>query len=414
MQRRPVFFGKNTQAMAALLLALLTAIFAHFYPLSDFFWKTCNFGGVAFMNALKLLIVPLVVTTLIRGMLASNGAAIGKMGRVTFVYVLVTGVAAIAIGMSLALLTQPGCVAELTAQKLLGNFQSTFISTQSFSLLHVLENMLPANICATACDNQRLLGLLVFTLLFGWGARQLPSDMRETQRLFWNGAANIILHVARIIMAWTPLGIYCLVTPILYQTGLEAIRPLSVFVYTVLLGLVFLLLFFGLLLRYWARTSPWEHFKRMTPALLTAFSSASSAATVPVTLEALTACRTSHTTASFTVPLCTSINLCGTIVYECVTLVFIAQLYGVTQGFILSAAVLTHTALMTLITSFGMAGIPSASLIVMGVILHTLGLPPESLAIIWATDRILDMCRTSVNVFSSSCCALVVDRQLKI
>jgi Na+/H+-dicarboxylate symporter len=198
------------------------------------------------------------------------------------------------------------------------------------------------------------------------------------------------------------------VAKVVSSTGLAAFLPLAYFFFTTLFALaVHMFVVMPLLLKYIGRVKPSRHFKAMLPALLTSFSTSSSSATLPITLECVEKnAGVSNRTSSFVLPLGATINMDGTDLYECVAAMFIAQAYGLQLG-LTEQFLIVITAL---VTSIGVAGIPAASLVAISIILTTIGLPLEGIGLILAVDRVLDMCRTSVNVFSDSCGAVIIAR----
>jgi proton glutamate symport protein len=211
------------------------------------------------------------------------------------------------------------------------------------------------------------------------------------------------------IIRFSPIGVFALITPIIIETGTDVIMPLAKFFITVVLALgihafvtlPIVLKLFGL--------SPRKHMQAGSPALLMAFSTASSASTLPVTMEAMEKrAGVPKRISSFTLPLGATVNMDGTALYECVVVIFIAQFYSVTSGIALSFGMQFNIVVLALLTSVGVAGIPSASLVAIALILQVVGLPVEAVGIVLVVDRILDMCRTSVNVFSDTCGAAII------
>jgi Na+/H+-dicarboxylate symporter len=217
-----------------------------------------------------------------------------------------------------------------------------------------------------------------------------------------------MMRITEWVMRFAPLGEFALVGKVVATTGMAAFQPLLLFFLTVLAGLVlhFLVVLPAILL-FIARVNPWRHYQAMAPALLTAFSTASSSATLPVTMDCVERqAGVSNRTSSFVLPLGATVNMDGTALYECVAAMFIAQAYGVELSFAQQLLVVA----LALLTSIGVAGIPAASLVAITIILTAVGLPVEAVGMILAVDRVLDMCRTAVNVFSDSCGAVVVAR----
>jgi Na+/H+-dicarboxylate symporter len=217
-----------------------------------------------------------------------------------------------------------------------------------------------------------------------------------------------MMRITEWVMLFAPLGVFALVARVVASTGFAALEPLLAFFFTVLGALaVHFLLVLPLILGLVGRVHPLRHYTAMLPALMTAFSTASSSATLPVTMECVEKrAGVSNQTTSFVLPLGATINMDGTALYECVAAMFIAQAYGLDLGFAEQFTVV----LVALLTSIGVAGIPAASLVAITIILSAIGLPVEAVGLILAVDRILDMCRTSVNIFSDSCGAVVIGR----
>jgi len=211
-----------------------------------------------------------------------------------------------------------------------------------------------------------------------------------------------------LIMKFAPIGVFALVAKVVTISGFDAFKPLLTFFFTVLLALLFhIIIVMPLLLRFVGGVSPYRHFQAMAPALLTAFSTASSSATLPITMECVEdRAGVSNRVTSFVLPLGATVNMDGTALYECVAAIFIAQAYGLD----LTVAQQITIVILALLTSIGVAGIPSASLVAIAIILAAIGLPLEGIGLVLAVDRVLDMCRTSVNIFSDSCGAVIIGK----
>ncbi|MEJ2059573.1 MAG: dicarboxylate/amino acid:cation symporter [Gammaproteobacteria bacterium] len=372
------------------------------------------FFGTLFLNALKMLIVPLVVSSIIMGM---SGVAtehgVGRLGLKTLSYYVFTSLLAILIGVLFVNLIQPGVVDGQPAKAILGLHAGTQAITQQVAghgmhdVLEVFLRMIPVNIVAAAAEGQ-MLGLIVFSLLVGYFITRLNEPQRGTQASFWQGMLDIMMMMTDLVMRFAPVGVFALVGKVILESGLDAFRPLAVFFLTVLLALaVHFLVVLPLLLRLVGRVNPLRHYRAMLPALLTAFSTSSSSATLPVTMECVEKnAGVSNRTTSFVLPLGATVNMDGTALYECVAALFLAQAYGLHLGFVEQFTVIV----LALMTSIGVAGIPAASLVAITIILSSVGLPAEAVGLILAVDRILDMCRTSVNVFSDSCGAVIIAR----
>lgn len=364
--------------------------------------------GKLFLNALKLVVVPLVVSSIIIGT-ARMGAegTMGTLGLKTLGYFILTTALAITVGITLALFLQPGVgqggnAADVTvAAELSKQAQGTAFD----KIEQVLLKLVPSNIFAAAAEGQ-MLGLIFFSLLFGYFISKIEAHPASLLLGFWKGVFQIMMAITHLVMKALPIGVFGLVAKVAATTGLESLRALAFFTGTVILGLaIYGFIILPLLLRFVAGVNPWKHIKAMAPALLTGFSTTSSAATLPVTMECMEKrVNVSNRICSFILPLGTSLNLTGSTLHVCVAVIFIAQAYGAD----LSAPNLLIIALMALFCSLGVAGIPSASLVTVLLILHTLGIPADAVGLILAVERIVDMCRTVVNVFGNSCCAVLV------
>jgi len=404
------------QILIALLLALLAGLAAGeqgalfgvtFYSIFDFF-------GTLFLNALKMLIVPLIVSSIIVGIagIGSSGA-LGRLGGKTLLYYLTTSLLAILVGLAVVNAIAPG-VDELGPVKERIGFSGEAADIQAAvegrgtgDVVQVFLRMVPTNVFAAAVDGQ-MLGLIFFSLLFGFFMTRIQEDYAEAQYNFWQGVYETMMRITDWVMLFAPIGVFALVAKVVAATGFDAFKPLAWFFLSVVLALgIHMLITLPLLLRLVGRVNPLRHYRAMAPALLTSFSTASSSATLPITMECVEKnAGVSNRTSSFVLPLGATVNMDGTALYECVAAMFIAQAYGLELTFATQFTIV----LVALLTSIGVAGIPAASLVAISIILAAIGLPVEGIGLILAVDRILDMMRTSVNIFSDSCGAVVVGR----
>ncbi len=368
-----------------------------------------------FMNALKMLIVPLIVSSIITGVAGiGGGGTMGRLGMKTLLYYMSTSLLAILVGLAAVNLMQPGIVDGEPAKDIIALDDTDHSSIAervegkgASDVVEIFIRMIPTNIVAAAAEGQ-MLGLIFFSLLFGYFMTRIGSAHGKLLLDFWQGIFSVMMRITDWVMLFAPIGVFALVAKVVAITGFDAFRPLMFFFLTVLGALaVHMLVTLPLLLRFIARVDPLRHFQAMSPALLTAFSTASSSATLPVTMDCVEKrAGVSNRTSSFVLPLGATVNMDGTALYECVAAMFIAQAYGIELGFATQFTVV----LVALLTSIGVAGIPAASLVAITIILTAIGLPVEAVGLILAVDRVLDMCRTSVNVFSDSCGAVVVGR----
>ena len=369
-----------------------------------------TFIGTLFLNALKMIVVPLVVSAIITGIsnIGENGG-FGRLGLKTLSYYLFTSFVAIIIGLTMVNVIQPGVSdsppPEIVAEE---SVMSAVEGKSAGDVVEVFLRMIPTNIVDAAAEGQ-MLGLIFFSLLFGFFMTQIKGGGAETLKNFWQGVFDVMMLMTTLIMKFAPLGVFGLVAASVAKTGFEQFDNLALFFITVTGALlIHFAVAMPLILRFIGGVkNPWLHYQAMTPALLTAFSTSSSSSTLPVTINALEhRAGVSNRVSSFVLPLGATVNMDGTALYECVAAIFIAQLFGVP----LDLGTQLLIVLIALTTSIGVAGIPSASLVAISIILVAVGLPAEAIGLLLVVDRILDMMRTAVNVFSDSVGAAVIAR----
>ena len=384
--------------------------------------QTCEFIGKLFLNGLKMVVIPLVLTSVICGVAQISGDRdFGRLGIKTLLIYSLTGLLAVTTGLLCVNLLQPGLVDPEIKEAILANQQSTNLASLDrametandgwSNLAQILHRMVPPNLFSAAVEGQ-LLGLICFGLLFGFFLGRIKPELRIGQLSFWQGFQEIILKITNFILGFAPVGIFGLVTPTLAKSGLDAFWLMGGFALTVFLALgIHALLVLPLLLKLLGRIRFLDHYRAMTPALLTAFSTASSSATLPVTMECTTKrVGVSSKISSFTLPLGATLNMDGTALFECVVVIFLAQFFGIEMGWVTQFSVV----LLALLTSVGVAGIPSASLVAILVILQAVGFDDHAIAtgvgMIYVVDRILDMSRTMINVLGDSCAAAIIGK----
>jgi Na+/H+-dicarboxylate symporter len=372
-----------------------------------------NFVGTLFLNALKMLIVPLIMSSIIVGMMEIQPDALGRLGYKTLIYYAASSLVAILIGLLVVNMLQPGIADDEPVREMVGLSADTGDVIErvegkgSGDLAEVFIRMIPENIVSAAAQG-KMLGLIFFSLLFGFFISRVKGKPGETLKNFWNGLLDVMMQMTEWVMLFAPIGVFALVAKVLMASGLDAFKPLAVFFITVLIALaIHLLLVMPAVLKFIARVSPAAHFRAMMPALLTAFSTSSSSATLPITIDCVeNRAGVSNRVSGFTLPLGATVNMDGTALYECVAAMFIAQAYGLSLDLTTQFTIV----LIALLTSIGVAGIPSASLVAITIILAAIGLPVEAIGMILVVDRVLDMCRTAVNVFSDSVAAVTIAR----
>jgi proton glutamate symport protein len=382
------------------------------------FYQVYEFVGTLFLNALKMIIVPLIAASIITGVASiGSGVDFRRLGLKTMFYYALTGTLAILVGLFFVNVFTPGLSngvpvgAQLNLSLDDDSVKGALASIEGRDggdLVNMFLRMIPTNIVAASSDNGEMLGLIFFSLVFGFFMTRIPQKQSETLMLFWHGISETMILITMWIMKFAPIGVFGLVARTVAATGFAAFLPMLLFFCTVLGALlVHLFVVLPLLLKYVAKVSPIKHFKAMAPSLLTSFSSASSSATIPVTMECVQKnVGVSERISSFVIPLGATVNMNGTALYECAAAIFLAQAYGLDLSFGTQFTVV----LLALMTSIGVAGIPAASLVAIAVILTAIGLPAEAIGLLLVTDRILDMVRTSINVYSDAVCATIVAR----
>lgn len=376
------------------------------------FQPALDFIGSAFLRGLRMLVIPLVLSAVLTGLLGMGSAeGFARLGGKTLAYYAGTTFLAVITGLGLANLIRPGIVGGHPAKDAIGLSADTeavvsqVSQASSADLWGVFLRMIPQNPVGAAAEGD-MLSLIVFALLFGFALTRLPVERVAFQAGLWQDVYAAMLRITDLVMRFAPLGVFALVAKTVAKTGLSALAPLAGFFFTVLLALL-IHACINLPLYLWlaARIPPLAHFRALSEALVTAFSTSSSSATLPRTLHCLEEkAGVSRRVSSFVVPLGATVNMDGTALYECVAVLFIAQAYGLDLSLTAQVTVVA----LALLTSVGVAGIPSASLVAIVIILGAVGLPLEGLGLILAVDRILDMCRTAVNVFSDASGAVLV------
>lgn len=377
----------------------------------------CEFLGTFFLNALKMIIIPLVLSSIICGVAGmGKGANLGRLGAKTVGFYALSSTLAILVGLLVVNLLTPGEINGEPARDSL-NLSSTEQVDQQLARVEgrgladvaaVFLRMVPPNLIQAAAEGQ-MLGIITFGLLFGFFMVRITPAASGVLVNFWTGVSEVMMSITMLVMKFAPIGVLGLVTVTVAGTGVEILGSLAVFFITVFLALaIHALVIMPMLLKVLGKVqNPYRQLSAMAPALLTGFSTASSSGTLPLTMECMEKnAGVSRRTSSFVLPLGATINMDGTALYECVAAMFIAQAYGLDLTFGVQFTIV----MIALLTSIGVAGIPAASLVAITVILTAIGLPLEGIGLLLVTDRILDMMRTAVNIFSDSCCATIIAR----
>lgn len=344
--------------------------------------------GALFLNAIKMLIVPLVFVSLVAGITCMQDTA--KLGRIsvkTIAIYLVTTAFAVSIGLLFGALFAPGADMNMVA--------STAVEAkQAPSLVEILVGLVPSN-PVTAFAEGNILQIIVFAIALGVSMNLIGEKAAPTVKLF-NSLAEVFYKLTDLVMRFAPIGVFALIAGVVANHGIEVLLPLAGVIGVIYLAsIAHLLLVYGGMLTMLARLSPLRFFQGIAPALAVAFSTSSSSGTLPVSIEcARKNLGVSEGVAGFVLPVGATINMDGTAIYQGVLVLFIAQAFGVD----LNAGQYLMIILTATLASIGTAGVPGAGLIMLGLVLTSVGLPLEGVALIAGIDRILDMARTMVNV----------------
>lgn len=360
--------------------------------------------GEIFLRLLKMIIVPLIVSSITAGVLGVGDTRnLGRLGGKTILYYVTTSAFAIILGLILVNIFRPGEGLELALSQ-----APDLSETDASAVWKIFYRLIPVNPVKAMVEGE-MLGVIFFSILFGVFVTHLPDKGRNFFTDFFNNFFEVMMKMTKFVINFAPVGIFGLIAKIVAETGFSAFGSLLKFFLVVFVALLLhASVILPLLLRLIGRIRhPFRHAKAMTEALLTGFSTASSNATLPMTMKCVEEkSGVSNKISSFVLPLGATVNMDGTALYECVVAMFIAQVYGIELSFF-QQGVIVFTALLT---SIGVAGVPMASLVAIAIILKTVGLPLEGIGLVMVTDRVLDMCRTTVNIWSDSCGAVVIAR----
>lgn len=359
--------------------------------------------GTIFMNMIKMIIVPLVFSSLVIGVCSLGDVKkIGRIGAKTMAYYLGTTAFAIVLGLILAIIIQPGAGVNMPADGVKAAAKA------APPIMKVIIDIFPTN-AMEAMLKANMLQIIVFSLFIGIGISMVGERAEYLKRTI-DGLAEVSYKIVGMIMNFAPIGVFGLITPVVAANGPSVLLPLLKVVIAVYLGcLLHALIVYGAMLQFIGKISPMKFFKGIAPAQLLAFTSCSSGGSLPVNMACVQKLGVSKEISSFVLPLGATINMDGTAVYQGVCALFIAQIYGVnlTSGQLLTV-ILTGT-----LASIGTAGVPGAGFIMLTMILTAVGLPLEGSALIAGIDRILDMPRTCVNITGDATVCYLIDKSEK-
>jgi len=374
--------------------------------------------GHLFIRLLQLIAIPLIFISLIRGLMGLESLkSFSRLGGKTLVFYIFTSLVAIVLGVSIGLIAKPGnLVDRAQVESIKGDYdlfvaEKTIVAEQSHSRgpLGFLNDIVPANFVDAASKNSSMLQVVFFALFFGIASLSVPKEKIKTVKSFFDGMNDIIFRMIDYILALAPIGVTALMAGLVVSYGgeMSLFVALGAYALCVAGGILFILfIFYPLLIRFFAKMQVRTFLKALYPVQLFAFTTSSSAASLPLNLDTVqNKLGVSKETASFILPVGTTINMDGTTCYQAIAILFIAQVLGIDlnlqQIFILTG--------MTILSSIGAPAIPGGSFVVLTIVLTAVGIPPEGLALIIGIDRPLDMLRTVANVTGDATLAVIVD-----
>ncbi|MEA3446985.1 MAG: dicarboxylate/amino acid:cation symporter [Bacteroidota bacterium] len=395
-------FKLHWQILLALILAVLFGVYFKEY-IGYVEWM-----GTVFLRALKMIIVPLILSSVVSGVANLGGAEnLGRLGLKTIGYYLMTTTLALLVGLVFVNILKPGVGADINLAA------EVDLDITPDTLGNTLINIIPDNLFSSFSDNSQMLSVIFFSILFGFFITRVKDKYQRPLKDFFNAVFEVMMKVTMFIIKFTPFGIFGLVaSKIAAQDDLGALMSsMGLYMITVLAALfVHAFITLPLIVRIIGKSKPYKHFRAMQTPVITAFSTSSSGATLPLTMDAVeNKAGVPKKISSFTLPLGATINMDGTALYECVAAIFIAQAYGMDLD-ILQQILVVITGLLA---SIGAAAVPMAGLVMISIILSVVGLPLEGIGLILAVDRILDMFRTATNVWSDTCGAVVIAKSEK-
>jgi len=375
--------------------------------------------GTIFINLLKLIAVPLILASLIKGVSdLKDISKLSKMGGRTIITYLITTLTAVIIGLVLVNVIEPGkSISVETRNELVEAYSTDTKAKQEAAAkqresgpLKALVDMVPSNIFLAASNNRNMLQVIFFALFFGIGMILLPGKEVKAVKEFFDSFNVIILKLIDLIMLSAPYGVFALLAALVVEApSIELFKALELYAITLLLGLSIMIFIYTIVVQLFTKKKISFFMKGMAPAQLLAFSTSSSAATLPVTMECVKdKLGVDKEVASFVLPIGATINMDGTSVYQGVAAVFIAQAFGLDLSLTAQLGIVFTATL----ASIGTAAVPSAGIVMLVIVLAQAGIPEAGLALIFAIDRPLDMCRTIVNVTGDAAVSILVGKSI--
>lgn len=405
--------------LGMLLGVIFALIMTNFDFGKDFISDWIKPFGTIFINSLKLIAIPLILAALIKGVSdLKDISKLSKMGGRTIGIYIVTTVIAVSIGLVLVNLVDPGKqITESTRTEMVDSYSTSTTKYKDEAAkqkdtgpLQALEDLVPENIFAAATSNRNMLQVIFFAVFFGIGLILIPEEKGETVKKFFDGFNEVILKMVDLIMLAAPYGVFALLAALVVESpSLDLFKALGWYAITVVGGLTLMIVIYNLLVLIFTKKSPSFFMKAMSPAQLLAFSTSSSAATLPVTMERVVEhIGVEEEVASFVLPIGATINMDGTSLYQAVAAVFIAQAFGMDLTFGTQLGIIATATL----ASIGSAAVPGAGMVMLVGVLGYAGIPEAGLALIFAVDRPLDMCRTVVNVTGDAAVSMLVAKSV--
>jgi Na+/H+-dicarboxylate symporter len=389
--------------------------------LTNFDWGASFIGdwikpfGTIFISSLKLIAIPLILAALIKGISdLKDISSLSKMGMRTISIYVVTTVIAVSIGLTVVSLIQPGkTINEDTRNELVeaygGDADAKLLAAaaqKDAGPLQALIDLVPSNIVSAASSNRNMLQVIFFAVFFGISLILIPQEKAKTVKEFFDGLNEVILKMVDLIMLAAPYGVFALMAALVVEApSADLFAALGMYAISVVFGLLLMVVFYIVLVKIVTKKSPKFFLNGIAPAQLLAFSTSSSAATLPVTMERVTEhLGVEEEVSSFVLPIGATINMDGTSLYQAVAAVFIAQAFGMDLSFTTQLGIIATATL----ASIGSAAVPGAGMVMLVGVLGYAGIPEAGLALIFAVDRPLDMCRTVINVTGDATVSMLV------
>lgn len=391
------------QILIALVLGVIFGIFGHEYV------KYISWAGVVFLRFLKMIVVPIVFSSMVVGVAGmGNSGGLGRIAGKTFSFYIITTFIAAFVGLFFVNILEPGVGSTLIDQ---ANGAAQTATANKISLGERLITIVPDNIFRSLTEGD-LLAIIFFAILFGFFVTKVEEKSRNMIVDVFQAVFDVIMKITLAVIKLAPIGVFAIVSKMIAEQAgdtaklMEIAQSLGMFVLIVWIGcMIQFFIILPAIVYFVGKENPWKHMKKMSTAILTAFSTCSSGAALPISMkDSQEKCGISNKIASFTLPLGATINMNGTALYECVAVIFIAQVYGVDLSFIEQLIIVVTV----LFSAIGAASIPMAGLVMLSVALSVAGLPLEGIGLVLAVEQLCDMPRTATNSYGDMCAAVVI------